>query len=809
MNPGPLGLLQMPTSSYSGFLPVLLGDQAILQDATANLQKGGNGTKGLKYFQTSLADDKYPEGQAKHAIKLETTNKSFSQVFPIMDANGYGEAASNGIASESPSSALRITIIGAGIGGLTAAIYLRRQGHNVILLEQSRFANEVGAAMHLAPNANGLLRRVGIFPEHIGANIFRRVTEFTAKNEVLRDINIEESNKIWQHPWHLIHRVRLHEELKMRATSAEGPGVPADLRLCSRVIDVDIASATVTLENGDKIKGDLVIGADGVHSKTRNKVLNREIKPFSSGKSAFRFLVPRKIALADAETAKFAKDHGQLIIWYGTDRRVVMYPCENNDQLNFICIHPHGASESVTIDGTCSTLTPRVVAMITKMESTDWSTDASTATLLKVYEGFHPALLALLQKANPDSLKIWELLDMEALPIWTRGHVALLGDAAHPFLPHQGQGAAVAIEDAVALAVVLPQGTTIEDIPERLQLYQDIRYKRAHRIQEYSRQAGRDVKDKDFDMLEYGNYNMGHDEWDNSIHVFRKWNWAKKPNLYWRMPISFGPFPGPRQTFEGKARVGTHSTFTTASLTFKTSRTVLQNLFPSASFRFKGPGTVAYASISQTTLNKMEWLGGSGYRHIGLYIHGVQYTQADGKVLDGTFLPVLFESLTDPIVSGREELGMPKLYCSIDIWRRSSSYRVQTGWQGVQFGSLTLEGLTEADPSISKGTIGGVDDDGIFAYKYIPKVGERGQADVEHATFVPHAEEAQVVSTKVQKVFTTEKGDIRFDPHDWEALPTLHHVVLRLAEIPIYEVISGKVVEGLGVPDVSSARRID
>jgi hypothetical protein len=205
----------------------------------------------------------------------------------------------------------------------------------------------------------------------------------------------------------------------------------------------------------------------------------------------------------------------------------------------------------------------------------------------------------------------------------------------------------------------------------------------------------------------------------------------------------------------------------------------------------------------------MEWLGGSGYRHIGLYIHGVQYVQKDGSVLDGTFMPILFESLTDPIVSGREELGMPKLYCTVDIWRRLSSYRIQTGWQGVQFGSMSLEGLTEGDPGATKGTIGGEDDDGIFAYKYIPKVGERGQADVEHATFVPHAEEAKVVPSKVQRVFTAKTGSVKFDPLDWESLPTLHHVISRLAEIPIYEVVSGKVVEGLGVPDVSSARRID
>jgi hypothetical protein len=122
---------------------------------------------------------------------------------------------------------------------------------------------------------------------------------------------------------------------------------------------------------------------------------------------------------------------------------------------------------------------------------------------------------------------------------------------------------------------------------------------------------------------------------------------------------------------------------------------------------------------------------------------------------------------------------------------------------------MTLEGLSEVGVDGVKGTIGGEDDEGIFAYKYIPKVGERGKADVEHATFVPHAEESKVVPSTVQKVWIAEKGGFSFNALDWDALPTLHHVISRLAEIPVYEVVGAKVVEGLGVPDVSSARRID
>lgn len=92
-------------------------------------------------------------------------------------------------------------------------------------------------------------------------------------------------------------------------------------------------------------------------SVTRSKVPGGDKTPFSSGKSAFRFLVPRKAALDDPKTAKFAETHGELIIWYGTDRRVVMYPCDNNELLNFVCIHPGELSE-VKTEGWMAILDP-------------------------------------------------------------------------------------------------------------------------------------------------------------------------------------------------------------------------------------------------------------------------------------------------------------------------------------------------------------------------------------------------------------------------------------------------------------------
>lgn len=540
------------------------------------------------------------------------------------------------------------------------------------------------------------------------------------------------------------------------------------------------------------MRGDVVIGADGVRSRSRARVPGAEnAKVFGSGKAAFRFMIERSAALEDSVTRPLAEKDGELIIWYAIDRRIVMYPTSHDTLLNFVCIHPEGESEA----------------------SDDWNTQATHDRLLEVYRDFDPAVKALIAKANPESLKSWKLLDMPALPTWVNSRLALIGDAAHPFLPHQGQGAGCAIEDAVALSVVLERGLSPEEVPARLKLWESIRYDRANRIQEYSRLAGRDLKvGVKMDMTEYTNYNFGHDEFDNSTQRLREYKWAQVPKVYWRMPIQFGPMPGPRQNHQGTARNALESTFTTASIKFKTSRTVLQNLFPPGDkkYRFKSPGTIAYASFSQTTLNKMEWLGGSGYSHLGLYIHGVEYTKSNGDIVSGTYMPILFESLTDPIVSGREELGMPKLYSAIDIYRGAESYRVNTSWQGSQWGNFRLEGLKPVtDLSNVTGKISGEDDDGILVYRYVPKVGRanKGIAADEHAVFVPYKEDMPQPVT--QRVWQANRATFKIDALDWDCLPTLHHVIDRLQELPVYEVVGGKVVEGVGVPDVGAARRIE
>lgn len=312
-------------------------------------------------------------------------------------------------------------------------------------------------------------------------------------------------------------------------------------------------------------------------------------------------------------------------------------------------------------------------------------------------------------------------------------------------------------------------------------------------------------------MWDFQNYNFGHDEWDNSTQKLRQWTWKRNQNAYWRMPIAFGPMPGPRQTHMGIAQNSQKSTFTTASIKFKTSRTVLETLFPPmrSGWRFSVLNTVAYATFSQTTLNNLDWLGGSGYHHMGLYIHGAEYAREDGcPVVKGAYLPVLFESLTDPIISGREELGMPKVYSSIDVYRRNASYRVRTGWEGALRGDFLLQGLEKVAKEEKESTEKKPEEEALLTYKYMPATGpdNKGKAAEEYpVVFEPSADQTK---PRILKTYKAQKASFAIDALDWEQLPTLHHVISRLAEIPVYDIVEAKVVEGEGVPDLAGARPV-
>ncbi|KAG7293060.1 hypothetical protein NEMBOFW57_003106 [Staphylotrichum longicolle] len=351
--------------------------------------------------------------------------------------------------------------------------------------------------------------------------------------KTLKDIDLTEANARWPHPWHLVHRASLHKELKRVATSEERPGTPVKLFPHHRVVKVNDERGA-TLDNGTVMEADVILGADGIFSTAR-KAIKRAF-PFPTGKAAFRFVLPRSLAEADPITAPLVSQKGTLTIWFAKDRRVVMYPCDNNERLNFVCIHPDTESQEprppfeMFKDASPDNVSEKDPEDSENSHarikwSPEWNKDASLTSVLRVFKGFDPALTALFSKADPASIKVWQLMDMETLFTWVSSKLALLGDAAHPCLPYQAQGGAQAIEDAAALAAVLPLGTDPEVVPERLKLYELIRCARAHRIQEYSRLTGQDwVGGKPVvDMRAFEKYNFDHDEIANATAAFKKY----------------------------------------------------------------------------------------------------------------------------------------------------------------------------------------------------------------------------------------------------------------------------------------------
>lgn len=347
-------------------------------------------------------------------------------------------------------------IAGGGIGGLSAAIALARQDLSVTVLERSDFQEESGAGIQLGPNATRLLERLRLL-EAIEQVAFRPAAIFIfdgLSGKRLAEIPLGTyAEARYGAPYLTLHRADLHAALHDACKAASGVTLSPGFDLTG-VEELD-ASVKAIAADGRVAQAPALIGADGIWSEVR-KLIAPDARLLFTGATAWRTLLPRG-ELTDPFDAPVVS------IWLGPDTHLVHYPVRGGKELNVVAV----------TEGGCDTR--------------GWNQAGDAAALKSAFAGWCKDAKSLLERAP--GWRCWSLYRLTGLPAWTSGRITLLGDAAHPVLPHLAQGAALAIEDAVALAKTLAEsgGDALRGFP----LYEAVRKERAGQVAERSQRNGK------------------------------------------------------------------------------------------------------------------------------------------------------------------------------------------------------------------------------------------------------------------------------------------------------------------------------
>lgn len=332
----------------------------------------------------------------------------------------------------------RIVVAGGGIGGLAAALAFRQRGAEVLVLEQAEAITEVGAGIQVSPNGLRVIEALGL-AQGLAARACK------ARAVVLRDglsgeqvLRLDLGQLPEGQGYQFVHRADLVELL---ADAAREAGVR--IRLLQKVRSV-VPGPTPSLElcNGDSVGGDLVVGADGLHSVLR-QALNGSASAFFTKQVAWRAIVPNTSAHpAEAQ------------VHMGPGRHIVSYPLRDGSSVNLVAVEErsHWVDEG-------------------------WAQEDAPENLRAAFAGFGGRVPEML--ASVERVGLWGLFRHPVARSWHGEGVALLGDAAHPTLPFMAQGANMALEDAWTLAACLAADA---DQARALELYQSRRRNRCERI---------------------------------------------------------------------------------------------------------------------------------------------------------------------------------------------------------------------------------------------------------------------------------------------------------------------------------------
>jgi len=348
--------------------------------------------------------------------------------------------------------AKRIAVVGAGLGGLNAAIALRQRGFEVTVYEQSAELGEIGAGIQLSPNAMQVLIALGLAAdfEAIAFEPNRHVVRSWKSGRV---ISATQMTGVFRPQYGAgyfgAHRADFHSVL----ARALPPGCIALNKKCTGVMQFP-DRAVLAFADGSEAESDVVVAADGIHSAVRTALFGPD-RPRFTGHICWRGLVP---------TSALRKGliEPDMTAWFGPRSTVVHYYVRRGEMVNWIAHHmADWRQESWRLE-------------------TDWREAAAA------YKDWDPRLTELF--SHTQRCYKWALHDRDPLPRWSEGRVTLLGDAAHPMLPYVAQGAAMAIEDGYVLADCLHGSRG--DPQAALKTYEMLRLPRTARVQLTARSRG-------------------------------------------------------------------------------------------------------------------------------------------------------------------------------------------------------------------------------------------------------------------------------------------------------------------------------